>query len=255
MKVDLEEKIAVVTGGGGFIGSSICKELAKNGAVVVVQDINLNAAQAIAHEITSAGYKADYIGGDLTNPVEVEKLIDQIIEKYGRIDILVNNAGINTGSKDRVNIDEYNNEVWNGIISVDLYGTYYCSKYVSKHMVKQRSGRIINISSVAGVVALRLQCAFVAAKSGLLGLTRAMAAELGQHGILVNAIAPGSIVNAAWVSEKNESLVSHIPLKRQGYAEEVAAAVVFFAAPEASYITGAMLTVDGGWTCGFMRDW
>lgn len=259
MKVDLEGKVAVVTGGGGFIGSVVCETLAQNGAIVFVQDFNLTAAENVAGQIREAYGKGSAVGGDLTDTAAVEKMAQEVFDQFGRVDILVNNAGINSGEEDRVNVNEFSDKVWDAITAIDLDGVYRCSKHFSKYMVAARTGRIINIGSVAGVVALRKQCAFVAAKSGVFGLTRAMAAELGQYGILVNAIAPGSITNADWRKVAGDasvdSLLSHIPLGRQGTPGEVAHAVAFLASPEAGYITGAMLTIDGGWTCGFMRDW
>lgn len=256
MKLDLGNSIAIVTGGGGYIGSAICEELACHGATVVVQDFNEKCANDTMIGITKAGGTAIAMGGDLSDPETVEKMADDVFARYGRIDILVNNAGINATLEQRKNIDTYDDSVWKAITALDLDGVYYCSKHVTKYMVRQNGGRIVNIGSVAGSVALRKQSAFVAAKSGMYGLTRSMALDLASSGILVNAIAPGSIMNADFKNqEKQESLVSHIPLGRQGSAKEVAAAVVFLCAPEASYITGATLTVDGGWTCGFMRDW
>lgn len=259
MKVDLNGKVAVVTGGGGFLGSKICEVLAENGAIVFVQSYNPKKADAVVDRIRNAGGQAYPLPGDIRDKNVVEQLAKQVYDQSGRIDILVNNAGINSSSEYRTEINGFNDEIWDSIMSVDMNGVYNCSKHFSKYMVEARSGRIINISSVAGVVALRKQCAFVAAKSGVLGLTRAMAAELGQFGILVNAIAPGSITNADWKSVAGnavlESLLSHIPLGRQGSDAEIASVVAFLSAPEASYISGAMITVDGGWTCGFMRDW
>ena len=255
MRVELDEKVAIVTGGGGFIGSAICQDFAKNGALVFVQGRDEAKIAETVRLIKESGGSAYPLVGDVTDAKSVQSMTSEAFDRFKRIDILINNAGINTGFEDRVTVDKFNDETWDRIISVDLEGVYLCSKYVSRHMIEANSGRIINIGSVAGVVALRLQSAFVAAKSGMFGLTRAMAAELGQYGIQVNAIAPGSITNARFNDAKNESLLSHIPLGRQGSASEVSAAALFLAAPEASYISGAMLTVDGGWTCGFMRDW
>lgn len=258
MKVDLNGKVAVVTGGGGFIGSSICEVLAANGATVFVQSFNPKKADAVVERIRSMNGVAYPLPGDIRDAKVVEALAEQVFAQCGRIDILVNNAGINTPSTNRQEISDFHDDVWEDIMSVDMDGVYHCSKHFSKYMVEARSGRIVNISSVAGVVALRMQSAFVAAKAGVLGLTKAMAAELGQYGVLVNAVAPGSISNANWSATgdaKLQSVLSHIPLGRQGSAKEVADVVAFLVAPEAAYVTGAMITVDGGWTCGFMRDW
>lgn len=259
MRVDLKGQVAVVTGGGGFLGSKICETLAENGAIVFVQSFNREKAKRVVERIRSAGGTAYALPGDIKDSEKVGSLADEVFEKCGRIDILVNNAGINSGPEDRVVISEYNDKVWESIMEVDMKGLYNCSKHFSKFMISAGRGRIINVGSVAGVVALRKQCAFVAAKAGVFGLTKAMAAELGQFGILVNGIAPGSITNADWRKVAGDaaldSLLSHIPLGRQGSDKEVADVVTFLAAPEASYVTGAMITVDGGWTCGFMRDW
>lgn len=259
MKAELEGQVAVITGAGGFIGSGIAKKLAADGALVVVQDYALQNAEKVVAEIVEKGGKAFAIGGDITDAAQVEKMVAEVLSKTGKVDILVNNAGINSGADGRTTVESFQDDLWNAITAVDLDGTYNCTKHFTQSMVKVGKGRVINISSVAGVVALRKQCAFVAAKSGVLGFTRALAAEMGQYGICVNAIAPGSITNADWRkvagSAALDSLLSHIPLGRQGYAEDVANAVAFLCDPDSSYISGAMLTVDGGWTCGFMREW
>jgi NAD(P)-dependent dehydrogenase (short-subunit alcohol dehydrogenase family) len=194
----------------------------------------------------------------------MERAVREIRERFGRIDILVNNAGINT-RRDRVPIHEYAPEEWNQILQVDLTGVFLTSRTVIPSMIENRGGRIVNISSIAGLVPLRLQCAYVAAKAGVANLTRAMALELAPHGILVNAVAPGSTLTRGTealfygpdgaYTERAASLLSHIPLGRPGRPEEIAHAVLFLVAPESGYITGTILTVDGGWTAGYTRDW
>ena len=182
---------------------------------------------------------------------------------FGRLDILVNNAGVNT-LKHRVNIDEFPREEWDRILDVDLNGVFHASQAAARVMMAQRSGRIINIASIVGLVPLRLQCAFVAAKAGVINLTRAMALELGPHGILVNAVAPGSTLTEGTKAlfygddgmfrDSVRQLLAHIPLGRPARPEEIANAVLFLAAPESSYVHGHVLTVDGGWTAGYTRD-
>lgn len=254
MNVDLKGKVAIITGGGGFIGAAICEDLARNGAIVVVQDVNEEKANAVVEKLKSRNYVAVPGVCSVSDAEKVEALVNDTVSRFGKIDILVNNAGTNTPMSMRTDISGFDIKEWERLKAIDLDGVFLFSKYVTKYMKQQISGRIINISSVGGVVALMDQCAFVAAKSGVLGLTRAMAVDLGKYNILVNAIAPGSMLNAI-VPERKEAMISHVPLHRQGKPEEVAAAVTFLASPEASYITGAMLPVDGGWTCGFMRDW
>ena len=192
------------------------------------------------------------------------KVSEQVLGQFGRLDILINNAGINT-RRDRVPIHEYKLEDWNKILEVDLTGVFVTSQALVPAMLKNKRGRIVNISSIAGLVPLRLQSAFVAAKAGVVNLTRSMALELGPQGILVNAVAPGSTLTAGTealfygpdgaYTENAASLLSHIPLGRPARPEEIASAVLFLVAPEASYVNGAILTVDGGWTAGYARDW
>jgi NAD(P)-dependent dehydrogenase (short-subunit alcohol dehydrogenase family) len=187
----------------------------------------------------------------------------ELIDAHGQIDILVNNAGINTMAH-RVNIDSFPAEEWDRILRVDLTGLFLVSKAASKHMLQRKSGRIINISSVMGLVPARLQCAYTAAKAGVVNLTRTMAIELGAQGILTNCIAPGSILSEGTkqlfygengkFNDRVEAMLSHVPLGRPGQPEEIAHAVLFLAAPESSYLNGAIIPVDGGWLAGYSRD-
>ena len=201
---------------------------------------------------------------DISDPSQVDSVVAEVLNQFGRVDIFVNNAGVNT-AKHRVTIDQFPLEEWQRIVKIDLTGTYLVSQAVARAMIAQRSGRIINIASVLGVVPARLQCAFTEAKAGVVQLTRATAIELAEHGILVNCVAPGSTLtegtkqlfysdNAA-EKERAERMLSHVPLGRHGTVEEMAHAVLFFATPESGYITGQTLCVDGGWTAGgFFRD-
>ncbi len=260
MKVDLNGQVALVTGAARGIGQAIADILAQNGAQVVYADIDYEIAKISAAQ-SSAGTA---LAMDVSKEPEVEEGIAQIIRQHGRLDILVNNAGINT-SKHRVNIDQFPLEEWQRILSIDLTGLFLVSRAASRIMVRQKRGRIINIASVLGVVPARLQCAFIAAKGGVIQLTRAMAIELAPSGILVNCVAPGSTLTDgtkslfysqdALMKERAQRMLSHVPLGRPGTTDEIANAVLFFAASESSYVTGQILCVDGGWSAGgFLRD-
>jgi 3-oxoacyl-[acyl-carrier protein] reductase len=258
MKVDLENRVALVTGAARNIGKAIADALAANGARVVYSDIDL--AEVTAAASASSGTA---IHLDVADPVEVETVTGEIMRRFGKIDILVNNAGINT-LKHRVPIDEFPPEEWERIVRVDMTGLYLVSRAVAGAMRLQKYGRIVNIASVVGLVPLRLQCAFAAAKAGVVNLTRAMAIELGHLGITVNCVAPGSILTEGtkklFYGEDSkfrktvDQLIAHIPAGRPGSSEEVAHAVTFLAAEESRYINGAVLTVDGGWTAGYARE-
>ena len=259
MKVDLDGKVALVTGAARNIGKAIADALAANGARVVYADIDLETAEQAA----AASNGAVPLRMDVTDPAQVDSGVARILADFGRLDILVNNAGINT-FRHRVTIDQFPLEEWERILKVDLDGLFLVSKAASQPMIRQKSGRIINISSVLGLVPARLQCAYVAAKAGVVNLTRAMALELGPHGILVNCVAPGSVLTegtkqlfyapGGQFSERVQALLAHIPLGRPGAAEEIAHVVLFLAAPESSYVNGAIIPVDGGWLAGYIRE-
>jgi 3-oxoacyl-[acyl-carrier protein] reductase len=259
MDVKLNNAVALVTGAANGIGKAIAESLAKNGARVVVADIN----DAVAKQTAAAIPNAISLKMDVAAEASVEEAIRQIMSSLGRIDILVNNAGLNTDK--RVNINEFPTEQFDRILNVDLRGLFFVSRAVSQVMINQGGGRIVNISSVLGVVPARLQCAFTAAKAGVINLTRAMAIELAESKILVNCVAPGSTITEGTEklfhgadtakSEQTKRLLSHIPLGRAGSTSEMAHAVLFFVAPESGYITGQTLCVDGGWSAGgFFRD-
>ena len=259
MKVDLSGKVALVTGAARGIGKAIADLLARNDAIVVYTDID--AATAAESASQSPGCVA--MAMDVTDEAQVRAVVDRIVRDHGRVDILVNNAGVNT-FEHRVPIDQFPRDEWDRLLDVDLTGLYLVSKTVGGLMRSQRSGRIVNIASIVGLVPLRLQCAFVAAKAGVINLTRSMALELGCDGVTVNAIAPGSILTEGTeqlfyggdgkFKDSVQQMLAHIPLGRPGSPEEVAHAVLFLAAPEASYVNGAVLTVDGGWTAGYARE-
>jgi NAD(P)-dependent dehydrogenase (short-subunit alcohol dehydrogenase family) len=259
MRVDLANKVALVTGSARGIGKAIADLFAANGARVVYSDIDAATVRETAANVSGA--RAFPL--DVTDAVQVQGVVDQIVHDLGRLDILVNNAGVNTLAH-RVTIEQFPRDEWDRILNVDLNGVFLVSRSAARVMTAQRGGRIINISSIAGLVPLRLQCAFVAAKAAVANLTRAMALELGPRGILVNAIAPGSTMTEGTrklfygddglYRTSVKEMLAHVPLGRPGEPEEIASAALFLAAPESSYVNGHILTVDGGWTAGYHRD-
>jgi NAD(P)-dependent dehydrogenase (short-subunit alcohol dehydrogenase family) len=260
LRVDLEGKFALVTGAARGIGEAIANTLAANGARVAYADIDFDTAKKTAAKVLGSLPVAI----DISSESGVESAMAEVMKQFGRVDILVNNAGVNT-AKYRVNIDQFPLEEWERIVKIDLTGTYLVSRAASRIMMQQREGRIVNISSVLGVIPARLQCAFTSAKAGVVHLTRTLAIELGEYGILVNCVAPGSTLTegtkqlfySSNAAEKDRAtrLLSHVPLGRAGTVQEMANAVLFFAAPDSSYITGQTLCVDGGWSAGgFFRD-
>ena len=263
MKANLSDKIAIVTGSAGGIGKGLARILLENSATVIIADIQDEKAAQTVEELSVVG-NCRYIHTDVSSHKDVENLIKTVVEEFGKIDIFINNAGINSGKK-RVDINEFDQDEWDKIIAVDLTGAFRCSQAVSRVMIKQEFGTIINIGSVFGSVPARKQIAFVAAKGGLHNMTKAMALELAPYGITVNAVAPGSTLVTApeeffghdkesVQARRAQGILSHIPLNRLGKVEDIANAVLFLAADETKYITGHILTVDGGWTCGYTRD-
>jgi 3-oxoacyl-[acyl-carrier protein] reductase len=259
-KYNLQDKIAIVTGSAGGIGKAIAGLFAANGAKVVVSDVHEEAGLKTAAELG-----ATFIPCDISKIEQVNLLVDATVRQFGRLDIMINNAGINTGAKeDRVTTDKYPVETWHRMIDVDLNGTFYCCQKAAQVMVEQKSGSIVNIASIAGVVALRLQVGFVAAKAAIIKMTEAMACELAPMGLRVNCVSPGSTLTEGTrklfygedsaFKEMAQRVVSFIPQGRPGEAEEIADAVAFLASGSASYINGHNIVVDGGWVCGFNRD-
>src|SRR5438445_23888 len=259
MKCDLNGKVSLVTGAARGIGQAIADRFSANGSQVYYTDVDEAGPKAAA----ARSPKARGLRMDVTKSEEISSVISRIVAESGRLDIVVNNAGINTITN-RVSIDEYRRDDWDRILAVDLTGVFEVSKVAAQVMRKQGSGRIINIASIAGLVPLRLQCAFIAAKAGVVNLTRGMALELGPHGILVNGIAPGPTLtdgtralfygDDGLFKDSVNQMLARIPLGRPATVEEIAHAALFLAAPESSYINGHILTVDGGWTAGYTRD-
>ena len=259
MQCDLKGKVSLVTGAARGIGQAIANRLAANGSQVIFTDIDGDGAMLASAQVTG-GVSLQM---DVTKSDDVQAAIRQTVEQFGRLDILVNNAGVNTLAG-RVTIDQFPRAEWDRVLAVDITGVFEVSKAAASVMRKQGAGRIINIASIVGLVPLRLQCAFVAAKAGVVNLTRAMALELGPLGILVNGIAPGSTLtdgtrqlfygDDGLMREAAQRMLDHVPLGRPGTVDEIAVAALFLADPENSYMNGHILTVDGGWTAGYARD-
>jgi 3-oxoacyl-[acyl-carrier protein] reductase len=240
-----DRKVAIVTGGGQGIGRAIVLDLAEIGVDVVVADINIDAAESAAAEAAAAGIDALAIQVNVADSQNVEAMIEKTVEKYGRIDHLVNNAGI---TRDALMM-RMGDDAWQAVIDINLTGTYLCSKAVVRTMMKQRSGRIVNISSVVGAMGNAGQTNYAASKAGVIGLTKSLAREVASRGINVNAVAPGFIQTAMTdgLPEKaRDELVTLIPNGRLGLPEDVSAAVKFLLSDDASYITGQVLHVNGG---------
>ena len=241
----LTGKVALVTGAAQGIGRAIALLLARNGADIVVSDINLEKAEETAKEIRAIGPKAMAVKVDVSNLGDVERMVEGILEKLAKIDILVNNAGI---TRDKL-VLRMTEEDWDAVLNVNLKGTFNCTKAVIRHMAKQRSGKIVNIASVVGEMGNAGQANYSASKAGVIGLTKTIAREYAQRGINVNAIAPGYIetpMTEALPEKAKEELKKLIPMERLGKPEDVAEAVLFLVSEESSYITGQVLNVNGG---------
>jgi 3-oxoacyl-[acyl-carrier protein] reductase len=244
----LANRVAVVTGASGGLGRAIAEALARGGSAVVVNYARSEtAARDVVAAIEAAGGKAVAVQADVSTTAGAESLIQAALETWGRLDILVNNAGIN---RDML-LMRMKEDDWDAVLATNLKGVYLCTKAVTRTMLKQRFGRIINIGSVAGILGNAGQANYSAAKAGMMGFTRAVARELGSRGITVNCVAPGAI-EAGMLLELTEDqrnqYLKAIPLERFGRPEDVAAAVVFLAGPGGEYITGQTLAVDGGLT-------
>ncbi len=238
-------KVALVTGAAQGIGKAIALLLARNGADIVVSDINLEKAEETAKEIGSIGPKAMAFKVDVANLNDVEQMVGAILDKFGKIDILVNNAGI---TRDKL-ILRMTEEDWDAVLNVNLKGTFHCTKVVVRHMAKQRGGKIVSIASVVGEMGNAGQVNYAASKAGVIGLTKTIAREFAQRRINVNAIAPGYIetpMTEVLPEKVKEELKRLIPMERLGKPEDVAEAVLFLVSEESNYITGQVLNVNGG---------
>ena len=242
----LDGKSALVTGGSRGIGRAIAIKLAAEGAAVAINYAgNAKAAEEVKSIIEAAGGKAMIVQADVSNGESVDAMIKEVVDTFGGIDILVNNAGI---TRDGL-LMRMKEEDWDAVINTNLKGVFYCTKAVSKLMMKKRAGRIVNMASVVGLTGNAGQANYSAAKAGVIGFSKTMAKELASRGITVNMVAPGYIdtdMTSVLPENVREAMVAGIPLGRVGTSEDVANAVLFLVSDNASYVTGQVINVDGG---------
>jgi len=246
--MEFEGKTAVVTGagrGGRGIGRSIALELAAGGANIVIADYIEEAAQSVADEVKAAGREAVAVKADVANPEDADRIIKIAVDKFGTVDILINNAGI---TRDNL-ILRMTEEEWDSVLDVNLKGAFLCTKAAAKYMLRQRSGKIVNVASVMGIIGNPGQANYSASKGGIIALTKTTARELGSRGINVNAVAPGfiqTVMTEEMPEQAKKDIESRIPLERLGTPDDVAKVVRFLCSEAAGYVTGQVINIDGG---------
>jgi NAD(P)-dependent dehydrogenase (short-subunit alcohol dehydrogenase family) len=247
----IQDKVALITGGGSGIGRATAGIFAREGARVVIADYNAEGGERTVREIKDAGGEAFFLTTDVANPQEVEALVSQLVERYGRLDCAFNNAGI---EGEFASTPELSLENWHRVISINLDGVFYCMKYEIQQMLKQGGGSIVNTSSVAGLIGLPGGSAYVAAKHGVAGLTKTAALEFAKANIRVNAVCPG-FIRTPMVERvldrgtfDEERVIASEPINRMGKPEEIAEAVLWLCSAAASFVTGVAFPVDGGYT-------
>ena len=245
--MNLNDRVAIVTGSARGIGREIALKLAEVGADVVVNDIEAatEPLEKVVQEIQGLGRKSLAVTADVSSTADVNHLMDTAVNEFGKIDILVNNAGV---TRDNL-LMKMTDEEWDTVLNIDLKSAFLCTRAVIRHMLRQRSGRIISIASVVGMIGNAGQANYSSAKAGIIGFTKSIAKEVGSRSITVNAIAPGYIqtkMTEQLSDEQSQEMLKHIPLASLGTPRDVAEAVAFLASDEARYITGHVLNVDGG---------
>jgi len=247
LQVNLSDKTAIVTGASQGLGKAVAQTLAANGARVACVARNVDKLNQTVQQIQDAGGEAEAFACDVTERESVDGLVDQVVEQWEKLDILVNNAGI---TRDTL-LPRMSDDEWDTVINTNLRGCFLFTRAASRYMMRARYGRIINMSSVSGIIGNPGQTNYSASKAGLIGLTRSLSRELAGRKVTVNAVAPGFIesdMTAALGDMIIDEVKKRIPAKRLGTADDVAAAVLFLAGDAAAYITGHVLTVDGGMT-------
>ena len=248
--MDFTGKVALVTGSGRGIGKTIALKLAENGATLIINDVGDSApAEQTVTEIKNLNRPAMAVMADVSSSTDVNRMVETAIATYGKVDILVNNAGI---TRDQLTM-KMTDEEWDKVLAIDLKSVFLCTRAVLRPMLKQRSGRIISMSSVVGIIGNAGQANYAAAKAGIIGFTRTIAKEVASRGITVNAVAPGFIdtpMTQVLPAERKQALLANIPLGYLGTPRDIAETVAFLASEEARYITGQVITVDGGISLG-----
>ena len=248
--MDFTGKVAIVTGSGRGIGKAIAVKLAENGATLVINDVGDSApAEQTVSEIKNLNRQAMAVMADVSSSTDVSKMMETTIAAYGKVDILVNNAGI---TRDQLTM-KMTDEEWDKVLAIDLKSVFLCTRAVLRPMLKQRSGRIISMSSVVGIIGNAGQANYAAAKAGIIGFTKTIAKEVASRGITVNAVAPGFIdtpMTQVLPEERKQALMNNIPLGYLGTPRDIAETVAFLASEEARYITGQVISVDGGISLG-----
>ena len=245
MKFDLNDKIAIVTGASQGIGETIAVEMAKSGANVFCLARNKNALNSTINKIISNGDKAFAYSCDISDNEQFNNIVTDIFKEYGSIDILVNNAGITNDTL----LMRMSDDQWDSVLNINLKGSFTCTRSVIKYMMKKKSGRIINITSIVGLTGNAGQANYAASKAGLIGMTKSIAKEVASRGITANCVAPGWIETAMTEQLSDDvknKFLSQIPTGKIGYPKDIANTVIFLASKEAEYITGQTITVDGG---------
>ncbi len=248
--MNFKDKIVLITGSGSGIGRNTALAFAKAGAKVVVSDINVKGGEETVKQIRAEGGEATFIKNNVVHYEEVQYLIKQIIEQYGRLDIAVNNAGV--APKSPAKTAESTLDDWEQVIAVNQTGVFYCMKEELKQMMQQGGGNIVNISSVAGLKALPENLSYVASKHAVIGMTKTAALEYARHGIRLNAVCPVFTVSPMFDPEQlgdyAEKLKRLIPMKRFGHTQEIADVILWLASEQSSFVTGQAIAVDGGMT-------
>ena len=245
MKFDLNDKIAIVTGASQGIGETIAVEMAKSGANVFCLARNKDALDSTINKIISNGDKASAYSCDISDNEQFNNIVTDIFKEYGSIDILVNNAGITNDTL----LMRMSDDQWDSVLNINLKGSFTCTRSVIKYMMKKKSGRIINITSIVGLTGNAGQANYAASKAGLIGMTKSIAKEVASRGITANCVAPGWIETAMTEQLSDDvknKFLSQIPTGKIGYPKDIANTVIFLASKEAEYITGQTITVDGG---------